>query len=608
MGDGNDFNLPDELTRAEGATFIVRLLGMEEEVITNKIDYLALNFSDVFGTDWFSPYVGYCVEQGIIDGYSDGTFRALNKLSEQAFVKMSLEAMGYEHGVDYTWPETFSFAYSKGVLTDESYEDMVSNSNPYTRGKVVQLLHHVLSQKDAIGTKVMVDTLVDASVLTRDEAIDYGFITDPLVMKVSDFKQNKSFTFTVLLNEIPKPLTAENIIVKEKNSDVIVEVSRVLEADIQRMYYITVNNQVPDKEYTLTLIDIEDLQGNILADYTYEFYGFRGSDYDSPYYRIARAELKSANMLDITFTQPIDITEISPSDLMIKKSGSPFIGGDNSNMLLEVDGSNSYVSHIELLSYNFTVEDSFEVVVSKDVKSLYGTNIKDGQDDSARFSGKAFEEKTFGLSESILESEKSLVLIFSKNINVTTAEQVFSYYITKAGEPIAILDAEVLKSGVNANKAVRLTMEETLTQNGTYSLLINQAYDTIRDEEIIEEQMTIVAKVVAKPTLGIASVKSTDGNRIEVVLESYLDESEEVKVSHYTIKDSETGSISRKPSKVYYDKYASMPTVILEFLGKNLFNDSTSYDLIIDSNMKLASGLSLNTLLSKSFFNHYNKD
>lgn len=600
-GDGKDLNLSGELTRAEGATFIVRLLGVEEKILTNKIDYLALGFSDVFGTDWFSPYVGYCVEEGIIDGYSDGTFRANEKLSEQAFVKMILGAMDYEHGVDYSWAETFSFAYSKGVLTEESYKDMVSNTRPYTRGKVVQLLHHVLSENNADGTKVMVDTLVAANVLTRDEAISYGFIKDPMVMKVNDFKQNSGSTFTVLLNEVPKALTTANIIVKEKNSEVTLEVTKVLEADIQRMYYITVENQVPDKEYIITLTGVEDAQGNVLEDYAYEFFGYRGIDYDSLYYRVARAELQSMNRLDITFTQPVDINEISAKDLMIKKDGTLFIGGDASNMSLEVDGSNPYVLHVEFLSYNFTIEGTFEVVVSKATKSLYGVNIKDGADDSARFSGKVFEAAALALSDSILESEKSIVLVFNKNINVTTAEQIFSYYLTKAGEPLVILKAEVVRSGENANKAVRLTMEKEMIENGTYALLINQAYDTSRNENIIEQQMDIVAKVVAKPSLTINSVKTTASNRVEVILENYLDEDEAINISNYSVKGNETGSIARVPSKVYYDRYASMPMVVLEFASKTNFVDGKSYEVVINKDMKLDSGLSLKTDAKKTF-------
>lgn len=599
-GDGNDLNLSGELTRAEGATFIVRLLGVEEEVIFNKIDYLALDFTDVYGTDWFSPYVGYCVEQGIIDGYSDGTFRAQDKLSEQAFVKMILGAMGYEHGVDFSWSETFSFAYSKGVLTDESYEDLVSKSAAYTRGEVVQLLHHVLSEEDADGSKLMVDTLIESNVLTKEEAIDYGFIKDAFIMEVSDFKQNNGTTFTVLLNEVPTPLTFDNVTVVEKSSGEEIEVSRVLEADIQRMYYIMVENQIPDREYILTLTGIEDLYGNVLEDYTYEFFGYRGSDYDSAYLRVARVELKSMNMLDITFTQPIDIDEIAPGNINIHKDGTAFIMGDDTNMALELDGSNPYVVHVELLNYNFTSEDTFELIVSKDVKSLYGVNMKDGENDSARFAGQAFEAESLALEDSILESENTLVLVFNKNINVTTAEQVFSYYITKSGEAITILDAEVVKSGDNANKAVRLTMDEDLTANGTYGLLINQVYDTTRDEEIIEQQLSIVAKVLEKPSLTIESVKTTDNNRIEVVLESYLDEETATDVSLYSVEDSETGLVSRRPSKVYYDKYASMPTVVLEFSSQSYFTDLESYEVIIDKDMQLASGMSLKSNAKKT--------
>ena len=53
-------------------------------------------FKDVPTTNTFAGYITYCAQQGIINGYGDGTFRPSGTLTGNAFMKMLLGALGYD--------------------------------------------------------------------------------------------------------------------------------------------------------------------------------------------------------------------------------------------------------------------------------------------------------------------------------------------------------------------------------------------------------------------------------------------------------------------------------------------------------------------------------
>ena len=57
-------------------------------------------FKDVPTTNVFAGYITYCAQQGIINGYGDGTFRPSGTLTGNAFMKMLLGALGYDSSIE----------------------------------------------------------------------------------------------------------------------------------------------------------------------------------------------------------------------------------------------------------------------------------------------------------------------------------------------------------------------------------------------------------------------------------------------------------------------------------------------------------------------------
>ncbi|AIQ21245.1 hypothetical protein H70357_34570 [Paenibacillus sp. FSL H7-0357] len=79
IGNG-DFDPDQDITRAEFAAIIVRGLGL-------KTDNSTIPFSDVKSADWYSSFISTAHSYNLINGFEDGTFRPLEKITrEQAMV------------------------------------------------------------------------------------------------------------------------------------------------------------------------------------------------------------------------------------------------------------------------------------------------------------------------------------------------------------------------------------------------------------------------------------------------------------------------------------------------------------------------------------------
>ena len=93
-GYSDDSFRPDgALTRGAAAKIICNLiLG---PTTASALRATTAPFKDVPTTNTFAGYITYCAQQGIINGYGDGTFRPSGSLTGNAFMKMLLGALGY---------------------------------------------------------------------------------------------------------------------------------------------------------------------------------------------------------------------------------------------------------------------------------------------------------------------------------------------------------------------------------------------------------------------------------------------------------------------------------------------------------------------------------
>ena len=75
---------------------------------TGVIITSAKDFTDVKSSDWYADYVYYMNDVGIINGYTDNTFRASKEVTRAEFIKMMVTAFGLEEEVNISYNDISS--------------------------------------------------------------------------------------------------------------------------------------------------------------------------------------------------------------------------------------------------------------------------------------------------------------------------------------------------------------------------------------------------------------------------------------------------------------------------------------------------------------------
>ena len=108
------FNPTAGLTRGAAAKIICNMLlgpTTAEALTANEAP-----FSDVAVDNVFAGYIAYCVNEGIISGYADGTFKPAAPLTGYAFMKMLLGALGYDADIEGYVGSNWSIQVAKRAL------------------------------------------------------------------------------------------------------------------------------------------------------------------------------------------------------------------------------------------------------------------------------------------------------------------------------------------------------------------------------------------------------------------------------------------------------------------------------------------------------------
>ena len=125
---GGDFKPTDVLTRGAAAKIICNLiLG---PTTASALSASTAPFKDVPVSNVFAGYITYCSQRGIINGYSDGTFRPGATLTGNAFMKMLLGALGYDSSIEgYTGPNwtVNVIKQAAGIGLDDGNDEFVGS-------------------------------------------------------------------------------------------------------------------------------------------------------------------------------------------------------------------------------------------------------------------------------------------------------------------------------------------------------------------------------------------------------------------------------------------------------------------------------------------------
>ena len=135
------FNPNGTLTREQAAKIIAyMLLGTEA---AEKLGPQNTGFTDVPSTRWSSPYIGYCVSLGIVNGNGDGTFSPSGTLTGYAFAKMLLVALGYGVNDEYVGAG-WTLAVARDGMQIGLYDEVSVSNAAITRDEACQLAFDTL--------------------------------------------------------------------------------------------------------------------------------------------------------------------------------------------------------------------------------------------------------------------------------------------------------------------------------------------------------------------------------------------------------------------------------------------------------------------------------
>jgi hypothetical protein len=144
-GTGNNTFSPDaQMTRAEAATVIVRLLNIDQTKFAGKT-----SFPDVDTSAWYAAYVAAAKDAGVVQGTNTGNFNPTDKVTRQEFATMLARALKLEASKGAKNPfadvDDSSWALSSILAV---YEDglMVGNGQGFnptaniTRAEIAQVM------------------------------------------------------------------------------------------------------------------------------------------------------------------------------------------------------------------------------------------------------------------------------------------------------------------------------------------------------------------------------------------------------------------------------------------------------------------------------------
>ena len=167
-----DFKPNEVLTRGAAAKIICNLILGPTTASALSAD--TAPFKDVPVTNTFAGYITYCSQQGIINGYADGTFRPTGTLSGNAFMKMLLGALGYDSSIEgYTganW-QVSVIKQASGIGLDDGNDEFVG-SQAVTRQEAAlyafNMLQATMVEYDKKDTIVVGDITINTTSTRKD--------------------------------------------------------------------------------------------------------------------------------------------------------------------------------------------------------------------------------------------------------------------------------------------------------------------------------------------------------------------------------------------------------------------------------------------------------
>jgi hypothetical protein len=572
QGDGVNFNLGGQLKRSEAVTFIVRIMGKEALVIANANKYNKSTFTDVKSTDWFAAYVGYCQENKILNGFPDGGFHPNDSISEKAFLKLVLGALGYLDEQDFVWDTIYESSFNLGLVTDVKYKTQTDDNTKYLRSDVVNVLYGSLTNSLKGLKKTIIESLIDANIVDRATAVQLGLVKEIASATIKSVTVANNVTLSVKLSKSVNKLVDNNIVIYETDNK-----ANVLKSSVTSQVYsdllINTSIQIPDKKYTIEITStVDGADKSSVA--TSNFIGYKIPEVKSNYFKISKVVPVSKNVINVFFTQPITNDIALPIYYEISKNNDSFVKGSINNMIVKVLPSQSNVVSLYLKNATIIDDTAYSLKISGDIISAYGVQLNDGVGESSIFAKNSQDNVVLKMDSLYAVDSKTIRVQFNKEIDQTLAKQLNNYQISSStGTPNVITKVTIPIDGIG--KALNLTVGIPLDKTLSYQLIMNNMNDIFGIDSLSDTTNPFVGKPLADlKDLKVTLVTAIDKSTIQVYFDKRIDATTALNIGYYSLNGITDSNYIAFPSKVYVNPLDTTSVKIYLPVGKELVGTS----------------------------------
>lgn len=148
--DDNTIRPNNNITRAEAAALIARI---SADFSADKA-YDVSMFSDIADGDWYAKNVGYAAESNIVSGYSDGTFKPGNTITREEFAAMICRFMKYDTDTSELFSDVPSDSWAAPYISAMKVNGIISGYSDgsfgmgknITRAETVVIINRILGR------------------------------------------------------------------------------------------------------------------------------------------------------------------------------------------------------------------------------------------------------------------------------------------------------------------------------------------------------------------------------------------------------------------------------------------------------------------------------
>lgn len=526
VGEGDGVDLSQNLTRYRAFTMLVRLLGRQDELDDFTYDESSPTFADANDSS-ISPFVAKLMaylkatpEVGVV-GYEDDTLRPYEEISSKEYVRVLLEALGYEADVDYNW-ETVEFFASDLGLVDSSSD--LSATEKINVGDIAVLTYNSLASnsKDSdvsLGEKLGYDVVEDQG--ETELSVNSISITNYKEVVVSFNDSLDTTLANDLENYVVAVGTSEKTIdsVEIDDSVAILNLADGHEITRQDNVSVTVKEEIGIDE------DVVKTINNVI-------------DYTTPEFE--DITITGPETLEISFSEPLD-ENVDPVVLINN--------GAYSSTIREVKGNIVEIglpSNLEEDSYDLTIKDATDlsglVMADTDASFTYTTVTEDVT------------------AQVVSASQNEVVIEFDQKLasTVSFSNNDFYYAYTQFNPDNVELAED--------RKTATLTFDTYMIPEGDWNLTINM--DSVESEwgNTASSDITLPISVLIDtkaPSVSLDEVVSE--NEIKLAFDETVKESSAEDETNYTVKNSSNEDVTTGFTALYNN---TDDTVTLAFARK----------------------------------------